>query len=63
MEMWQARCVQNYIALHLRLKIRVGALAEAAELSLFSFNRVFRARFAYTSHEYSRVCESRALKD
>ena len=31
MEMWQARCVrQNYITLHLRLKIGVGELAEAA---------------------------------
>jgi AraC-like DNA-binding protein len=63
MEMWQARCVQNYIALHLRLKIRVGALAEAAELSVFSFNRVFRAVLGTRHVSTSRVCESRALKD
>jgi AraC family transcriptional regulator len=50
--MWQARCVQNYIALHLRLNIRVEELAQAAQLSLFSFNRAFRASFGYTPREY-----------
>jgi AraC-like DNA-binding protein len=52
MEMWQARCVHNYVALHLRLRIRVGELAEAAQLNLGNFNRAFRASFGYTPREY-----------
>ena len=50
--MWQARCVHNYVAMHLRLRIRAGELAEVAQLSLFNFNRAFRASFGYTPREY-----------
>jgi AraC family transcriptional regulator len=52
MEMRQARRVHNYIVLHVRSKIRIGELAEAKKLSLFSFNRAFRGSFGYTPHEY-----------
>ena len=52
MEMWQARCVQNYVALNLHLKITACDLATVAQLSHSSFNRAFRASFGYTPRQY-----------
>jgi AraC family transcriptional regulator len=63
MEMWQARCVQNYVALHLHLKITAWDLAEVAQLSCCSFNRAFRASFGYTPRQYvNRMRIARALR-
>jgi hypothetical protein len=33
MELWQARCVQGYIAVHLRSKINWGDLAKVMQFS------------------------------
>ena len=45
LEMWQARCVHDYVALNLRSRIQVGDLAKVAQLSCSRFKTAFRASF------------------
>jgi transcriptional regulator GlxA family with amidase domain len=52
MEMWQARCVQGYVAVHLHAKIRTGDLAKVAQFSLGRFSRTFKASFGCTPRQY-----------
>ena len=52
MELWQARCVQGYIAAHLHSKIRTGDLARVTQFKRSKFNRIFKASFACTPCQY-----------
>jgi AraC family transcriptional regulator len=52
MEMWQARCVQGYVAVHLHAKISTGDLAKVAQFSLGRFNRTFKASFGCTPRQF-----------
>jgi AraC family transcriptional regulator len=54
MELWQARCVQGYIAVHLRSKINWGELAKVMQFSRCKFNRTFKASFGCTPGQYVR---------
>jgi AraC-like DNA-binding protein len=54
MELWQARCVQGYVAVHLRSKIKLGDLAKATQFSRCKFNRTFKASFGCTPGQYVR---------
>jgi transcriptional regulator GlxA family with amidase domain len=48
MELWQARCIQAYVAVHLHVKIRMGDLARVTKFSQYKFNRTFKASFGCT---------------
>lgn len=52
MELWQARCVQGYIAAHLHSKIRTGDLARVTQFKRSKFNRIFKASFGCTPCQY-----------
>jgi AraC-like DNA-binding protein len=52
MELWQARCVQAYIAIHLQTKIKTTDLARVAQLSRTSFKRAFRISFGCGPRQY-----------
>jgi AraC family transcriptional regulator len=52
MELWQARCVQGYIAAHLHSKIKTGDLATATHFKRGQFNRIFKASFGCTPCQY-----------
>jgi transcriptional regulator GlxA family with amidase domain len=52
MELWQARCVQAYIAIHLQTKIKTADLARVAQLSRTSFKRAFRTSFGCVPRQY-----------
>jgi AraC family transcriptional regulator len=52
MELWQARCIQGYIAVHLHAKIRTGDLARVTQFKRGKFNRLFKASFGYTPCQY-----------
>jgi AraC family transcriptional regulator len=54
MELWQARCVQGYVAVHLHSKINLGDLAKVTQFSLCKFNRRFKASFGCTPGQYVR---------
>jgi AraC family transcriptional regulator len=54
MELWQARCVQGYVAVHLHSKINLGDLAKVASFSRCKFNRTFKASFGCTPGQYVR---------
>jgi AraC family transcriptional regulator len=54
MELWQARCVQGYVAVHLHAKIKLGDLAKVTNFSRCKFNRTFKASFGCTPGEYVR---------
>jgi transcriptional regulator GlxA family with amidase domain len=54
MELWQARCVQGYVAVHLHAKIDLGDLAKVTQFSRCKFNRTFKASFGCTPGEYVR---------
>jgi AraC family transcriptional regulator len=54
MELWQARCIQGYVAVHLQSKIDLAALAEVARFSRSKFNRTFKASFGCTAGQYVR---------
>jgi AraC family transcriptional regulator len=54
MELWQARCLQGYVAVHLHSKIDLGDLAKAASFGRRKFNRVFKASFGCTPSQYVR---------
>jgi AraC family transcriptional regulator len=52
MELWQARCVQGYVAVHLHAKIRMGDLAKVAQFSRWRFSRTFKASFGCSPRQY-----------
>jgi AraC family transcriptional regulator len=52
MELWQARCVQAYIAIHLQTNIKTADLARVAQLSRSSFKRAFRTSFGCVPRQY-----------
>jgi AraC family transcriptional regulator len=54
MELWQARCVQGYVAVHLHSKINLGDLAKVTRFSRCKFNRTFKASFGCTPGQYIR---------
>jgi AraC-like DNA-binding protein len=54
MELWQARCVQGYVAVHLHSKINLGDLAKVTQFSRWKFNRTFKASFGCTPGQYVR---------
>ncbi len=54
MELWRARCVQGYVAVHLHAKIRMGDLARVTQFSRSKFNRTFKASFGCTPGQYVR---------
>jgi transcriptional regulator GlxA family with amidase domain len=54
MELWQARCIQGYVAVHLHSKIDLGELAKVTSFSRCKFNRTFKASFGCTPGEYVR---------
>ena len=54
MEIWQARCVQGYVAVHLHSKITLGDLAKVTHFGRHKFNRTFKASFGCTPGQYIR---------
>ena len=54
MELWQARCIQGYLAVHLNSKINLGNLADAMHFSRCKFDRTFKASFGCTPGQYLR---------
>jgi AraC family transcriptional regulator len=54
MELWQARCVQGYVAVHLHSKIKLGDLARVTHFSRRKFYRIFKASFGCTPCQYVR---------
>ena len=52
MELWQARCVEGYVAVHLQSKVDLGALARVMRCSRCKFNRTFKASFGCTPGQY-----------
>jgi AraC-like DNA-binding protein len=52
MELWQARCVQGYIAVHLQSRIRTGDLVRVTQFKRSKFNRMFKASFGCTPCQY-----------
>jgi transcriptional regulator GlxA family with amidase domain len=54
MELWQARCIQGYVAVHLHSKIDLGDLAKVTQFSRCKFNRTFKASFGCTPGQYVR---------
>jgi AraC family transcriptional regulator len=54
MELWQARCVQGYVAVHLHSKINLADLAKVVTFSRCKFNRIFKASFGCTPGQYVR---------
>jgi AraC-like DNA-binding protein len=54
MELWQARCVHGYVAVHLHSKIKLGDLARVTHFSQCKFNRIFKASFGCTPGQFVR---------
>jgi len=54
MELWQARCVQGYVAVHLHSKIKLKDLARVTYFSRCKFDRIFKASFGCTPGQYVR---------
>jgi AraC family transcriptional regulator len=54
MELWQARCVQGYVAVHLHSKIDLADLAKVTQFSRCKFNRAFKASFGCTPSQFVR---------
>jgi AraC family transcriptional regulator len=54
MELWRARCIEGYVAVHLQGKIRMVDLARVTEFSQSKFNRTFKACFGCTPGQYVR---------
>ena len=54
MELWQARCIQGYVAVHLNSKINLGDLAGVMQLSRCKCDRTFKASFGCTPGQYVR---------
>jgi AraC family transcriptional regulator len=53
-ELWQARCIQGYVAAHLQSKISLRDLAKVICFSRSKFNRIFKRSFGCTPGEYVR---------
>jgi AraC-like DNA-binding protein len=49
---WQARCIEAYIAANLHRTIRVMDLVRVLKFAPNRFNRVFKATFDCTPHQY-----------
>jgi AraC-like DNA-binding protein len=49
---WQARCIEAYIAAHLHSRIRVMDLVRVLKFAPNRFDRVFKATFGCTPHQY-----------
>jgi transcriptional regulator GlxA family with amidase domain len=61
LELWQARCLQGYVAVHLHSKIKLADLAKVTDLSRYEFNRIFKASFGCTpGHFVKRMRIARA---
>jgi AraC family transcriptional regulator len=54
MDLWRARCVEGYVAVHLHAKIRMEDLARVTHFSRSKFNRSFKASFGCTPGAYVR---------
>lgn len=54
MELWQARSIQGYVAVHLHLKIKLGDLTQLTHFSRRKFSRTFKASFGCTPSQYVR---------
>ncbi|HTV98636.1 MAG TPA: AraC family transcriptional regulator [Steroidobacteraceae bacterium] len=54
MELWQARCIQGYVAVHLHSRIDLRDLAKVAQFGRCKFNRTFKASFGCTPGQYVR---------
>lgn len=54
LELWQARCVQGYVAVHLHSKITLGDLAKVTHFGRHKFHRTFKASFGCTPGQYVR---------
>lgn len=54
LELWQARCIQGYLAVHLHAKIKLGELTKLTQLSRRKFSRTFKASFGCTPSQYVR---------
>jgi|SRR5579871_2253648 len=54
MDLWQVRCVQGYIAVHLHRRIRTEDIARAAQSDRRTLTRVFMMRFGHTPCQYVR---------
>jgi transcriptional regulator GlxA family with amidase domain len=54
MELWQARCIQGYVAVHLHSKINLADLAKAMQFSRCRFDRSFKASFGCSLSQYVR---------
>jgi AraC-like DNA-binding protein len=54
MEVWQARCIEGYVAVHLNSRIDLGDLAGAMHLNRRKFDRTFKASFGCTPGQYVR---------
>jgi transcriptional regulator GlxA family with amidase domain len=54
MELWQARCIQGYVAIHLHSKIKLGDLVGVTHFSRHKFHRTFKASFGCTPVQYIR---------
>jgi AraC family transcriptional regulator len=52
MELWQARCIQGYVAVHLHAKITLGDLTKLTQFSRRNFSRTFKASFGCTPSQY-----------
>jgi AraC family transcriptional regulator len=62
-ELWQARCVQGYVAAHLHSRIKLEDLAKVIRFSRREFNRAFKASFGCTPGQYvGRMRIARAQK-
>jgi hypothetical protein len=62
MELWQARCVQAYIAIHLHTKIKTADLARVAHSVDLVSNAPSEPVLAAFLGSMSSVCERRGLK-
>jgi AraC family transcriptional regulator len=54
MELWQARCIQGYVAVHLHSKIKLRDLVVVTHFSRHVFHRTFKASFGCTPGQYVR---------
>jgi AraC family transcriptional regulator len=54
LELWRARCIQGYVAVHLHAKIKLGDLTKLTQFSRRKFSRTFKASFGCTPAQYVR---------
>ena len=61
---WQARCIEAYIAANLHCTIRVMDLVRVLKFAPNRFNRLFKATFDCTPHQYvmrRRIARAKSL--